>query len=301
MDLHLIRTFVEVARCGSFSAAARTLGYTQSAVSQHIAALEADLGVGLLNRRPVSLTPAGTRLLAHVTPLLRRLEAARSDVVRDAGTAARRLVLGVSPLAMTARLADALARTRTAHPRTRLDLRVMPRRAVASRLAAGALDLGLVDGFGAPDDPLDLADADPLKSVLLHEEPLAVLLSADHPLRRSRRLRLADLADACWIDAPHTAAALPDLRAACGSDRGFTASVHYGGMDVRTLAALSHAGCGLAVLPRSAARDTAGGRAVAIGSAPHIVHRREALYSHALDAAATDLLTSLLTTARPLP
>jgi DNA-binding transcriptional LysR family regulator len=296
----LIRTFVEVAQCGSFSGAARALGYTQSAVSQHIAALEADLGVDLLNRRPVSLTPAGSRLLEHVLPLLQRLEAARSDVVRDSRSAAGRLVLGVSPLAMTEAIADGLARIRAGHPRTRLDLRVMSRQAVASQLATGALGLGLVDGFGAPDDPLDVADVGPLKSVLLHEEPLAVLLSADHPLRHSRQLRLGDLADARWIDAPHTAATLPELRAVCGG-QGFTASVHYDGMDVRALVSLSRAGCGLAVLPWSVAQDTAGGGAVAIRSAPRIVHRREVLYNHGLDAVATELVTWLLTGARPRP
>uniref|UniRef100_UPI00117CA361 helix-turn-helix domain-containing protein n=2 Tax=Streptomyces TaxID=1883 RepID=UPI00117CA361 len=54
MDPHLLRTYVTVARLASFSEAARELGYTQSAVSQHIAALEQDLGAPLLTRRPVA-------------------------------------------------------------------------------------------------------------------------------------------------------------------------------------------------------------------------------------------------------
>ncbi|HEY3508870.1 MULTISPECIES: LysR family transcriptional regulator [Kribbella] len=70
MDPHLLRTFVAVASCGSFSAAAEQLGYTQSAVSQHIAALESDLGTPLLHRRPVVPTPSGERLLEHAGPLL---------------------------------------------------------------------------------------------------------------------------------------------------------------------------------------------------------------------------------------
>ncbi|NUS10965.1 MAG: LysR family transcriptional regulator, partial [Streptomyces sp.] len=82
MDPHLLRTFVAVARHGSFSAAARELGYTQSAVSQHIAALEGDLGAVLLGRRPVAPTPAGARLLEHAEPLLLRLDAARADIAR---------------------------------------------------------------------------------------------------------------------------------------------------------------------------------------------------------------------------
>ncbi|MEU3573111.1 LysR family transcriptional regulator, partial [Kitasatospora sp. NPDC036755] len=87
MDPQQLRTFVAVARLASFSEAARELGYTQSAVSQQIAALEADLGTALLVRRPVGPTPAGQRLLEHAAPLLVRLEAARADVARLAGAA----------------------------------------------------------------------------------------------------------------------------------------------------------------------------------------------------------------------
>ncbi len=81
MDPHLLRTFVTVADCGSFSAAASRLGYTQSAVSQHIAALEGDLGTPLLRRRPVVPTPAGERLLEHAGPILLRLDAAHDSLV----------------------------------------------------------------------------------------------------------------------------------------------------------------------------------------------------------------------------
>src|SRR5262245_45346428 len=82
VDPRFLRTFAAVVRLESFSAAARELGYTQSAVSQHIAALEADLGVELLTRRPVAPTEAGVRLLEHGGANLLRLDAARADVMR---------------------------------------------------------------------------------------------------------------------------------------------------------------------------------------------------------------------------
>src|SRR3569833_1699920 len=94
MDTHLLRTFVAVARRGSFSAAAVELGYTQSAVSQHVAALEGDLKTSLLSRRPVALTDAGARLLEHAEPLLLRLAAARADVARHAASPAAGLGVG---------------------------------------------------------------------------------------------------------------------------------------------------------------------------------------------------------------
>ncbi|MEU4579617.1 LysR family transcriptional regulator, partial [Nonomuraea sp. NPDC023979] len=100
MDPHLVRTFVTVARLGSFSAAAAELGYTQSAVSQQVAALEADLGAPLLSRRPVAPTEAGERLLEHAGPLLLRIRAARADVRRVAAAPVHRLTLAVGPLAL---------------------------------------------------------------------------------------------------------------------------------------------------------------------------------------------------------
>src|SRR3954453_13859780 len=98
MDPRFLRSFVVVARRGSFSAAARELGYTQSAVSQHIAVLEADLGAALLHRRPVTPTEAGTRLLEHAGAILLRLGAARADGPRPVAEAPGRLVVGATPL-----------------------------------------------------------------------------------------------------------------------------------------------------------------------------------------------------------
>src|SRR5215218_4808598 len=100
MDPRFLRTFVTVARLGSFSGAARELGYTQSAVSQHIGVLESDLGALLLLRRPVAPTEAGARLLEHAEPILLRLDAARADVAKVAAGPPRSLRIGATPLAV---------------------------------------------------------------------------------------------------------------------------------------------------------------------------------------------------------
>src|SRR6201995_1129489 len=99
VEAQLLRTFVTVARLGSFSVAAVELGYTQAAVSQQIAALENDLKTQLLNPRPVTPTEAGTRLLEHAEPILLRLDAARTDVTRMTTTPAAPLLSGGIPLA----------------------------------------------------------------------------------------------------------------------------------------------------------------------------------------------------------
>jgi molybdate transport repressor ModE-like protein len=85
LEVRHVRAFAAVVDAGSFAGAARELGYTQSAVSQQIFALERIVGVPVLSRhpggrRPVELTDAGRALLAHTQPLLARVKAARADV-----------------------------------------------------------------------------------------------------------------------------------------------------------------------------------------------------------------------------
>jgi DNA-binding transcriptional LysR family regulator len=292
VDPHLLRTFVAVAERASFSAAARHLGYTQSAVSQHIATLEGDLGVTLLHRRPVATTEAGARLLEHAAPILLRLDAARVDVRRAAEAPAGVLRVGASPLAAY-HVGVAFAEVRRVRPGLDLVLRVAGRDAVVAGVAAGDLDAALVDGVAAPTDPLRLGDVAALTTVAVAEEPCVVLLPAGHPLAGRAGLRLADLVDALWIDAPDVGAPLADLRAAVGTC-GMRAAVRYEGCDVWTLTALVAADHGLAILPRAAApqapphvapRQTPAIAAVPLTS-PRLVYRTELVHGHLTGAAA---------------
>ncbi|MGW4441521.1 LysR family transcriptional regulator [Streptomyces sp. NPDC004682] len=284
MDPHLLRTYVTVARLASFSAAARELGYTQSAVSQHIAALEQDLGAPLLTRRPVVPTPAGHRLLEHAAPLLLRLDAARADVIRLAAAPPSGLTLATTPTALGPRVLAAL-------PVSGVSVQVLGRDEIPAAVATGHADLGLVDGPAAPSDPLQLPDVAPLTSHAVAEEPLAVLLPCAHPLAGRPGLRLADLADARWIDAPDTAVPLARLRAVNGGG-AFRTALAFAGTDVRTLTALVAAGHGLALLPRFAVAAVPGAVAVPL-AAPRLVHRTELLHAAGLAGAAGDLVGRL--------
>ncbi|MFG2777061.1 LysR family transcriptional regulator [Streptomyces prunicolor] len=285
MDPHLLRTYVTVARLASFSEAARELGYTQSAVSQHIAALEQDLGAPLLTRRPVTPTSAGERLLEHAAPLLLRLDAARADVVRMAAAPERGLTLATAPTALGPRVLAAL-------PRAGVTLRVLTRDEVPVAVATGTADLGLVDGIAAPNDPLRLPDVAPLTTHGVAEEPVCVLLPDDHPLAGRPALRLGDLAAARWLDAPDAGVPLARLRAANGGG-AFRPALRYDGTDIRVLTALAAAGHGLTLLPRSWAAGVPGAVAVPL-AAPRVVHRTELVYGGAPRGAAARLVGRLV-------
>ncbi|MCF3136002.1 LysR family transcriptional regulator [Streptomyces olivochromogenes] len=301
MDPHLLRTYVTVARLASFSEAARDLGYTQSAVSQHIAALEQDLGTPLLTRRPVAPTAAGERLLDHAHPLLLRLDAARADVLRLAAAPAHGLTLATTATALGPRVLAAL-------PAAGLTLRVLARDEIPAAVATGAADLGLVDGIAAPSDPLRLPDVAPLTARGVAEEPVSVLLPAAHPLALAHRprgggdaatpgLNLVDLADARWLDAPDAGLPLAQLRAA-GGGGAFRTALRYEGTDVHALTALAAAGHGLTLLPDSAAARLPGAVAVPL-TAPRIVHRTELLYGGTPGGAAAAFLERLTGEAAP--
>jgi DNA-binding transcriptional LysR family regulator len=209
LDPLLLRTFVAVADLGSFTAAAAAGGYTQSAVSRQIAALEDACGVELFARgaRGVRPTPAGEHLLPHARALLDRL----ADTVQameglrrlDTGT----LRLGAFPTANAALVPRALARFRARHPGVRPTLREGTTDRLLAMLDGGDVDLAVVSTHTVP--ALPAGDLVPLL-----DDALLVALPSGHPLAARRRVPLDALAGDAWIvaDAPEAVAA---LRARC--------------------------------------------------------------------------------------
>src|SRR3954447_23716158 len=129
LDVRRLQTLRAVAREGSLSAAARALGYTQPAVSHHIARLEEEVGTALLTRvgRGVELTDAGAALAEHADAVLARLGAAGEEGRAGGGAAgggggasgarrAARVRIAAFPSGSATLMAGALTRLRAAHP-----------------------------------------------------------------------------------------------------------------------------------------------------------------------------------------
>src|SRR3712207_3173908 len=118
MQIESFRIFRAVVRHGSVSAAARALGYTQSAVARQIAALEIDLGSRLLERRARGVVPtdAGHCLLPHAEAILDRLVTVHSELEALRGLGAGRVRVGAFPTAMAALVPRAIASFREAYP-----------------------------------------------------------------------------------------------------------------------------------------------------------------------------------------
>ncbi|WP_034519416.1 LysR family transcriptional regulator [Actinomadura rifamycini] len=249
LDPVLLRTFVAVADLGSFTAAASAGGYTQSAVSRQIAALEDLCGVELFARgaRGVRPTPAAEHLLPHARALLDRLaDTARAlDGLRrlDAGT----LRIGAFPTANVALVPDALARLRARHPGVRVVLREDLTERLAPMLDAGDLDIAVVSTHKVPapaGDPVRLLD-----------DELLVALPHDHPLAARRRVPLDALADDPWIVADDPAA-VAALHARCEA-AGFTPRTPLRAAEWISKLGLVAAGFGVTFVPSLAAPGAA--------------------------------------------
>jgi len=196
MDTSQLRTFLQVARRGSITAAADELGYTQSAVSRQVAALEASIGAPLFDRRArgVDLTAHGQLLLPHAESLLERLDATWRALRELDRVADGQVRVGAFPTANALLIPRAMAAFRRAHPQVALSLTEGSTHQQLARLDAGDIDIAVVSAF--PDQRL--SDRRVTLSHLLDDRML-VALSRDHPLARRRRLRLVELAADSWI------------------------------------------------------------------------------------------------------
>ena len=145
LDPRRLRVLREVATLGSFSAAAEALSFTQSAISQQVAALERETGTRLVERgvRPVRLTDAGRALVAHAEAVLARLDEAEQELGEIARLRRGRLRLASFPTAIATLVPAAIARFNHRHPDVDVTVADDHQQGLLSRLARWELDLAL--------------------------------------------------------------------------------------------------------------------------------------------------------------
>jgi DNA-binding transcriptional LysR family regulator len=243
-----LRVLREVVARRSFSAAAEALDYTQSAVSQAVATLEAETGATLLHRdrRRVRPTAAGAALLAHADGILARIEAAEADVRAIIGVSGGLLRMASFPTAGATLMPLAIARFRGAHPGVELALAEGDPEDIAPRLRAGELDLALLFEFrGGGSLRSGLARTD------LLEDPMHVVLPRNHPLAARPSLGLADLRDELWIQTSQASACARHVVRSCHA-AGFAPAVSFESDDYATVQGLVAAGVGVALIPQLA-------------------------------------------------
>ncbi len=195
MTFEQLRIFLAVAEREHLTRAAETLGLTPSAVSASIRALEQSYGVLLFERvgRGIELSEAGRLFQPEARAVLARAGTAEALLSDLGGLKRGRLALQASQTISNHLLPPAMVRFRAAHPGVTLSLTVGNTETVAKAVAAGEAELGLVEG--RIDTPL-------LAQEVIGEDRLIVVVAPGHPwagLPSREPLRLAALADGCWI------------------------------------------------------------------------------------------------------
>jgi DNA-binding transcriptional LysR family regulator len=298
LDFHRLRLLLEFAERGTIAATAAALGYTASAVSQQLAALEREAGAALLDRtaRTAELTEAGQRLVARAAEILALMEAAEADLA--APEPAGRVAISAFPTAAVA-FAPALTRTVRAHPALSLLLRQTAGGEVLRQVKAGQVDVAIVDDWTGR-----LAGRQPsLRFFPLITDPLVLVVPRGHWAGDVRvPISLHRLRDEPWLATPAGEAsrlAVDQVLAAAGGVAD--APSEFEGL--ATILSLVARGIGIAILPRLTL--AAGDVRVAVRELPVTSPARD-LYAVARASsvrrpAVAVIIRALTTAARGLP
>jgi DNA-binding transcriptional LysR family regulator len=247
LDVRRLHVLREVARHQSLSAAAASLSYSPSAVSQQIAALEREVGVGLVERgaRGAVLTDAGRTLVRHADEILGHIATAQEELQAMVGLKTGRLRLGAFSTAGAVLVPRAVRAFRDRHRDVDVSLVELDPEEAVAQLRAREIDLALVYEFPVvPGPPLVGLDYVPL----LHD-PLYIALPNGHRLAARRRVRLADLADEPWIQGVYRGSTVAVLPAACRA-AGFEPKIVFRSDDHMAVQGFVAAGLGVSVVPQ---------------------------------------------------
>jgi DNA-binding transcriptional LysR family regulator len=246
LDVRKLRVLREVDARGTIAAAADALSYTPSAVSQQLAALQAEAGVTLLERvgRSVRLTDAGRRLVRHADEILSRLEEAEAELA--AGNTVRGTVrVSAFQTAALALLPRAIAELGERHPDLRIEYTEAEAEESLPLLAGGELDLVIAEEYDYLPRPRDPR----LRREELGRDPILVALPEGHPLaRRGRPVPLAKLAGEAWSTGRSDTLFADMLLRACRG-AGFEPNVQHRANDLQILLELVAAGHAVSLMP----------------------------------------------------
>lgn len=182
MELNYLRTFIEVARCNSFTKAAEQLGYAQSSVTQQIQKLELEYNASLFERygRHMKLTSAGEQLFDRFVEILALYDSSKELV---SGQMKGSLVIGTIESMIAYFLPPVIQKFRRAYPDITIQVRPVVEECIIPKVRYGDLDIGLFLGKPVSEDGLHTA--------VLREEPLVFVAEPCHPIFQDAERGLA--------------------------------------------------------------------------------------------------------------
>ncbi|EST21055.1 transcriptional regulator [Streptomycetaceae bacterium MP113-05] len=243
-DSRLLRTFDEVVRAGSYSAAARALGYTQPAITQQMKSLERSVGTPLFVRvgRRMRLTEAGEALARHAGIILENLSVAQEQMTALTRLHSGRVRVCSFPSAGATLVPEALARLAKDSPGVRVELQESEPPESLERVVRGECDISLAFTYPGLREQVP----EELVEIPLLEDQLTVVMPSAHPLAQRRAVKLEELAEERWIAG--CLRCRTNFLHEC-AELGFAPDIVFTTDDILVVQSLVAEGLGIAMMP----------------------------------------------------
>jgi DNA-binding transcriptional LysR family regulator len=243
MDLRHLQALVGIADTGSFSAAADALGTVQSNVSAHVARLERELDVALVDRSSGRVTEEGDVVVGRARRMMAEMDAMVADVMAMRHEVRGNVRLGMIGTAGRWLVPRLFAQLRDRHPEVRLTVADGTNTTLEPQLVSGQLDLAAVT---MP------VHSEELTATPLFEEDLALVAAADHPLAGAPGPLALDALSGVPLLLPAPGTPLRDEIDAAAARRGVTLRPAMELDGLRMIASLTFDGHGPSILPATA-------------------------------------------------
>jgi DNA-binding transcriptional LysR family regulator len=248
LDLRRLRMLQEVGARGTIAEAARALGYTPSAVSQHLAALQQEVGLELLARegRGVRLTDAALRLAQRTEDILGELERAEAELLSYSRQVRGCVRLAAFPTAAATLVPDAVAAFTRAHSDVEIRFSELEPEDALRAVNLREIDVALVHTY-------DLSSPQPPGRVETEElfvEDIRVAVRQGYAAR-GKAIPLQALKDEPWI-AAHPETSCERLTVTACELAGFRPNIVARANDFRVVLEFVSAGVGVALVPQLA-------------------------------------------------
>ncbi|MFI5679927.1 LysR family transcriptional regulator [Streptomyces cellulosae] len=248
LDIRQLKVLAEIARTGSYTAAAASLGYTQPAVSYQMRRLQQSVGAPLVTRagRGLRLTQTGEALVRHADNIFSVLRAADQDIAALVARGGGLVRLVSFQSGCVALMPEVIRRLRQHQPDVHITVTQAEPVEARSLIRTGEADLGLLCNWANEDVP----EGEPVMlRVPLMTDRRCVVMRRDHPLAARSTVGLAELADHDWVMETFR----DRFEAAC-TNLGFTPRISATVDDTHTVQALVAAGLGISLMSEMALR-----------------------------------------------
>ena len=251
IDVRRLQVLRAVVTSGSVTAAATNLGYTPSAISQQVAALEKEVGVPLLERvgRGVQATVAGRLLTDHAAIIGKHVAEAETALADLRAGRTGRIAIRYFATAGATLVPPAVAKLRRDHPGVQIDLKLTEPGDCDPLVEVEQGRADLTIAVLSPRDGTREHTRGAIRLVHLLDDPYRAVLPKAHPLTRKRTLELADLADEPWVVGEWPEGACLRLMLDACAAAGFSPSLAVESEDYATAQGFVAAGLGVSLIP----------------------------------------------------